>query len=161
MAWRDWQMEQHFISQFPIPRHFFHRNKQKIDTQIHGFSDASNVAYGGVVYIRTTYHDSTVSVHLLLAKTKVAPLNPPGTTPRLELCGALLLSQLLQTVMDVPTDQVYAWSDSTITLNWLNFPPRSHNAYVTNRVAKTVKRVPADRWKHVPTVSNLASSQSS
>ncbi len=56
--------------------------------------------------------------------------------------------------MDVPTDQVYAWSDSTITLNWLNFPPGSHNAYVTNRVAKTVKRVPADRWKHVPTVSN-------
>ena len=107
-AWREWQAEQHCISEFPIPRCFFHTGKMKVDTQVHGFSDASNAAYGGAVYIRTSYQDTTVSVQLLLAKTRVAPLSPPGTTPRLELCGALLLSHLLQTVtdtLDVPPDR--------------------------------------------------------
>ena len=54
-----------------------------------------------------------------------------------------------------------AWSDSTITLNWINVPPGSHNPYVSNRVTKIVERVPASRWRHVPTDSNpedLASS---
>ena len=124
--WSEWQAEQHCISEFPIPRCFFYPGKMKVNTQVHGFSDASNTAYGGAVYIHTSYQDTTVSVQLLLAKTRVAPLSPPGTTPRLELCGALLLSHLLQTVtdtLDVPPDCIFAWSDSTIALNWLNFPP--------------------------------------
>ena len=65
----------------------------------HVFSDASQHAYVGVVYIRTVYCDATASVSLVIAKTKVAPLTP-STIPRLELCSALLLSKLLQTVRE-------------------------------------------------------------
>ena len=71
--------------------------------------NASNAAFGGV-----------------LAKTKVAKLSSPNTTPRLKLCAALLLSQLLRkvaVVLDVSPDCVFAWSDSTITMNWINIPP--------------------------------------
>ena len=117
VAWCEWQSEQHLISQFPILRYFLTRDKRTISQQLHGFADASMLAYGGVVYLCTTYSDSSISTSIPLAKTRVAKLSPPNTIPRLELCGALLLSHLLQTlstVLDIQTEDIYAWSDSTI-----------------------------------------------
>ena len=107
--------------------------KEKRSIQLHGFSDASNAAYGGVVYVQTMYQDTTVSVSLVISKTKVAPISPPGTTPRLELCGAQVLSKLLRIVMeslDVGLQDVFAWSDSMIVLCWLHMPPGRLNTYV-------------------------------
>ena len=94
---------------------------------------------------------------VLVAKTKVAPLSPAGTTPRLELCGAQVLSKLLETAMitlDIPLQDVFAWSDSTIALCWLNMLPGRLNTYVANRVGDILSRVPAQHWRHVPTDTN-------
>ena len=49
------------------------------------------------MYIRILYSDSTVSISLMAAKTKVAPIKRE-TVPRLELSGALLLAKLLDSV---------------------------------------------------------------
>ena len=158
-VWRNWQTELHYITEHPIPRFYYHPDKIKMQVQLHGFSDASNLAYGGVVYLRTLYQDTTVTVSLINAKTKVAPLSPVGTTPRLELCGAQVLSKLLITAMealDIPLQDVFAWSDSTIVLCWLYMPPERLNTYVSNRVGDTVARIPAQHWRHVPTASNPA-----
>lgn len=158
-AWRSWQDELPYIANHPIPRHYFRADKQRVQTQLHGFSDASNVAYGGVVYLRTMYQDTSTSVSLVCSKTKVAPLSPPGTTPRLELCGAQVLSKLLVTVMkaiDIPLQDTYAWSDSTIVLCWLNMPPERLANYISNRVGDTLARIPSSHWRHVPTSSNPA-----
>ena len=62
--------------------------------------DASQAAYGAVVYIRTEYEDQTVSVCLVAARTKVAPLQCVSI-PRLELMGACLGSKLTQTISRV------------------------------------------------------------
>ena len=126
VVWKNWTDELHHITDYPIQRCYYDPDKKRMHNQLHGFSDASNVAYGGVVYVWTLYEDTTVSVSLVLAKTKVAPLSPAGTTTRLELCGAQVLSKLLETAMitlDVPLQDVFAWSDSTIVLCWLNMPP--------------------------------------
>ena len=151
-VWRSWQAELSSITEHPIPRCYFHLEKKR-HVQLHGFSDASNVAYGGVVYLRTLYQDTSVSVSIVHAKTKVAPLSPPGTTPRLELCGAQVLSKLLVTAMeslDITLQEVFAWSDSTIVLCWLHMPPEQMNSYVSNRVGDTVSRIPSQNWRHVP-----------
>ena len=54
------------------------RSLQKKDTvksiSLHTFVDASQSAYGAVVYVRTEYNEQPVSVILAAAKTKVAPL---------------------------------------------------------------------------------------
>ena len=84
----------------------------------HGFSDASDAAYAGVVYLRAVCTDSTISTTLLMAKTKVAPISG-STTSRLELCGAQLLSKIMCTVanaLSISTSDLYAWSDSTVVL---------------------------------------------
>ena len=158
-SWQCWQAEQYLISDFSIPRCCFNPGKQTRSLQLHGFSDASTTAYGGAVYLRTTYADATVTVSLLLAKSKVVPASKPSTIPRLELSGACLLARLLVSVADsiqTPPECVFAWSDSTITLTRLNSPPGGYDAYVKNRIVKTIENVPASRWRHVPTDSNPA-----
>ena len=62
--------------------------------QLHGFSDASESAYAGAVYLQMVDTDGTAHVSLVMAKTRVAPLKQL-TIPRLELCGANLLAGLL------------------------------------------------------------------
>ena len=49
----------------------FEDGREVLDIQLHGFADAS---YGGVVYVWTRYAGTAISVSLLTAKTRVAPL---------------------------------------------------------------------------------------
>ena len=63
--------------------------------QLHGFSDASEAAYAGVVYPCINDSSGSVRVSLVMSKTKVAPIKII-TIPCLELLGAHLLGNLLQ-----------------------------------------------------------------
>ena len=54
-----------------------------------------------------------VHVALVISKTKVAPIKRL-TIPRLELCGAALLADLLyhaKELFDIPPGDVFAWTD--------------------------------------------------
>ena len=62
-------------------------------TQLLGFSDASEEAYAAVVYLRVQDADGSVHVSLVTSKTQLAQLKCQ-TIPHLELCGAVLLSQV-------------------------------------------------------------------
>lgn len=93
-----------------------------LTTEIHGFSDASEVAYAAVVYLRISDTFNRTHLSLVMSKSKVAPIKRL-TIPRLELCGAQLLARLIhhiRQVLDIPLSHVHAWTDSTIVLNWLN-----------------------------------------
>jgi len=156
--WENWKSQLPLITQHPIPRYQYRSGKKIKSQQLHGFSDASDVAYAGVVYLRTEYEDADVTITLLYSKTRVAPLHKM-TTPRLELCGAQLLSKLLVHVaeaLDIPLSNIYAWSDSTIALSWLSTPPIRLKPYVCNRVMDTIERIPSAQWRHVPTSCNPA-----
>lgn len=103
--------------------------------------------------------DSTGVVHTLLvmAKTKVSPINRLSI-PRLELCGACVLAKILhyvKEILKVPLSHVYAWTDSTIVLDWLVGNPRRFKTYVGNLVSKIVDRVPPDRWSHVASADTV------
>ncbi|CAG7833185.1 unnamed protein product, partial [Allacma fusca] len=92
-----------------------------IQCELQGFSDASEVAYGAVVYLRTISSNGTVQIRLICSKTKVAPVKKVSL-PRLELCGALLLTNLMELLIKTLSQlgpKVYCWTDSTIVLHWI------------------------------------------
>ena len=70
-SWLQLRSQLSLLSNYHFPRYYFSKNVNIINTQLHGFCDASNDAYGGVVYIRGNV-DGNVHVALVLAKTKVA-----------------------------------------------------------------------------------------
>ena len=91
-----------------------------------------------------------VHISLVMSKTKVPSIKRLSIPP-LELCGAQVLARLLQHVKDmlqVPLSDIYAWTDSTIVLSWLEGNPRRFKTYVGNRISAMVEQFPLDRWNH-------------
>ena len=78
--------------------------------------------------------------------------------PRLELCGAVLASELLKTVLseiDIRLNQIYCWTDS-IVLAWLKKDPCSWTTFVANRVCRIQENVGQHNWYHVRSEDNPA-----
>ena len=154
---KQWREELPLLKNITIPRCYFSKGKRK-HVELHGFSDASTLAYSAVVYVRATYDDGSVSSMLVVAKTKVAPLKSVSI-PRLELCGAVLLTELLVSTgaaLQVDQSQWYGWCDSTAALGWLRGCPSRFKTYVANRVALAADNLAPEQWKHVSTNHNPA-----
>ncbi|XP_049866291.1 uncharacterized protein LOC126366990 [Pectinophora gossypiella] len=155
--WYQFLDELPLLQNIALPRHVLPSTH---NVQLHGFSDASEKAYSACVYIRVIDADGCITSHLLLGKTKVAPLKRLSI-PRLELCGALLLSKLIKKVITAYSsyltfDEIFAWCDSSITLAWLRSSPDKWRTYVCNRIAETTSNVPAAQWHHVRSADNPA-----
>ncbi|XP_065224341.1 uncharacterized protein LOC135848369 [Planococcus citri] len=129
----------------------------KMRIELIGFCDASPKAYCAVVYIRCVDKCGNVKVNFVCSKTKVAPLKPVLTIPRLELQAALLLAKLMIRVknnLNIDSNNLYAFSDSMIVLSWLKLPLNALKTFVSNRVEKILDHV--GRWMYVDTASNPA-----
>ena len=141
-----------------MTRSYFPKNAVIKDIQLHGFCDASEVAYSGVVYIRATDNQNNIHVALVMAKTKVAPIKQLSISC-LELCGAVIVSKLLHhmaNILEVPLSSVFAWTDSRITLGWLQGNPHRFLTFVGNRVAEIFNAIPVACWRHVKGADNPA-----
>ena len=85
--WQLWLNKIPNITQHTVPRHAGKSSSQVHSRSWHGFCDASSRVYGGAVYLRIVHTDTTISIDLIMAKSKVAPIKAQ-TIPRLEQCGA-------------------------------------------------------------------------
>ncbi|KAI5730938.1 hypothetical protein M8J77_002406 [Diaphorina citri] len=96
--WNRLISEIHQLSEIKIPRFVLCSDYLSLD--LIGFGDASGAAYAAVVYLRVVNvkPDQQVTVHMLRARTKVAPLKVQ-TIPKLELCAALLLVQIVKSLV--------------------------------------------------------------
>ena len=94
--WKELVEDIEGVSSFTIPRCIMDgiEAEQVKCIQLHGFADASRIAYGANVYVRVTTSDGHYS-HLLAFKTRIAPLKGE-TIPRLELMACLTLALSLQ-----------------------------------------------------------------
>ena len=54
------------------------------------------------------------------------------------------------------TTEIYAWSDSTVALAWINPAPSRFSTFIANRVTKAQHITQTEKWKNVPTEENPA-----
>ncbi|GAA48996.1 WDFY family member 4, partial [Clonorchis sinensis] len=121
------------------------------------FSDASEVGYGAVAYLRC---EPLQQVHcsLLMGKSRVAPIKSV-TIPRLELQAAVLAVRLmchLLKQLEVRFDNIYFWTDSMIVLHYIFSTSLRFKTFVANRISFIHENTNTSQWRHVPTNMNPA-----
>ena len=111
---KEWRQQLPILKGVTLPRCYF-KAAPVSSLQLHGFADASSAACAAVVYLRAVYQDGSVTSRLVVAKTKVSPLKAVSI-PRLELCAAVMVAELLATTqhsLNLPDVSLWAWSDSS------------------------------------------------
>ncbi|XP_026325441.1 uncharacterized protein LOC113234351, partial [Hyposmocoma kahamanoa] len=154
--WEQFNKELPSIQNFFIPR-WIGNTQQNIE--LHGFSDASEKAYGCVIYCISTGPHGKKVIQIVAGKTKLAPLNKRITLPRMELCGALSLAHLMKKVTDsikAQTVTIHGWTDSMVVLGWLQGEPYRWKTFVANRVTQITEVMPPNCWRHVKSEDNPA-----
>lgn len=155
--WSKYKSDLNCLSNLRIPRHCF--LSSYLAVELHGFGDASNLGYAACLYLRFSCSNHTISTFLVYAKSKVAPLKRLSV-PRLELCAALLVANLMKFVLEIYSEvkftQIYAWSDSMVSLAWIRSPSYRWKSFVANRVSQIQEIVAPERWGHVASEFNPA-----
>lgn len=156
LTWDNYIKSLDCLPELKIPRHVMSNYLQH--KELHIFTDASQTAYGACAYVRTYDDNSEVTVKLLCAKSKLAPLKSL-TIPRLELCGALVGAKLYNKIIEslrLKFTNVHFWTDSTIVIGWLSMSPHLLKTFVQNRVTEINELTDDSKWLHVQSKDNPA-----
>ncbi|XP_075217944.1 uncharacterized protein LOC142322755 [Lycorma delicatula] len=118
-SWKNFVNEVPELQLLRVPRKLF--PAVTTDIEIYGFCNTSDLAYGACIYIRSNSSELGINITLLCAKSRVELIRKVSI-PRLELCAALLLAQLVNqivTALKLHCSEIVMWSDSTVTLVWI------------------------------------------
>lgn len=151
----EWTEQLPELSKINIPRWIQSGPGEAKHLSLHTFADASKKAYSAVIFLRIET-DEGVSVHLLAARSRVAPLKRISI-PRLELLAATIASRLYSSIQEQFSQDIesYFWSDSSTVLSWIR-RQEEWSVFVINRVREIRKLTDERRWYHVPGFLNPA-----
>jgi hypothetical protein len=152
-TWDKWCNEVPGLCELKIPRYYFCGtfDLKFRSIELHCFSDASQMAYATVAYLRVISHDEKIQTIFVASKTRVAPLKKL-TLPRLELMGALLSAKLSDSIIKALKLKLacYFWTDSQITLFWIKGTAKKFKPFVKNRVEEITKLTSPENWHFCP-----------
>ena len=62
----------------------------------------------------------------------------------------------VKAALKISDEDVYAWTDASIVLSWIDSHPKDYKPYVSNRISAILEVTSPGTWKHVPTSQNPA-----
>jgi len=148
--WKDIYLRLSQVNEITIDRLVLAKG-QPTEIQLHGFCDPSEKAYGTCLYLRSVNQQGEVTTKLLCSKSRGAP-NKKITLPRLELCGPLLLAQLIQKTVPALNSKIprnLLWPDSTVVLSCLATSASKWKTFIANRVSQIQELTAGCEWRHV------------
>ncbi len=127
-------------------------------TELHHFSDASEVGYGAVTYIRQVNQDGKIHCSFGISKSRLAPMKPI-TMPRLELSAAAVavkLDKMMRRELDIRIDRSMFWTDSTAVLKYIKNENKRFQVFVANRLAVIYDGTQPTQWSYIESSGNPA-----
>lgn len=157
--WKTYISELPLISTLRFPRHLGIRKDSRVS--LLAFSDASEKAYGCVIYLHVQNDSEEPIVSLVSSKSRVSSPSRIVTLARLELSSLVLLAKLVRSVYDSisnrhPIDNIYIFSDSVVALCWISSSPHRFNTYVANRISQFQTLMSTDNLYHIAGAENPA-----
>eukprot|EP00794_Sanderia_malayensis_P013528 gene13528-biopygen10795 len=150
--WEKWIKS--LPSETSFPRCILPRKEPVTAIILHGFADASSAGCCASIYA-VTHQEQNVNQGLLVAKSRLAKRDL--SIPRLELVACHMTSNLLHNTIEAlsqfKVQEIYAWTDSTVCLYWLQERGK-YKQFVSNRVKKINEK--NFTWRYVPTEDNPA-----
>ena len=121
IQWNSWFSDLQKLSNFSIQRCVKPVGFGKLcSVQLHHFSDASEIGYGTVSYLRLENTNKDIHCSFVMGKSRVTPLKQT-TIPRLELTAATVAvrtDKMLKAELDIPIDESIFWTDSMVVLRY-------------------------------------------
>ena len=157
--WKAWLEVLPKLEEFSIDRCFKPPGFEKVvSCQLHYFSDASQLAYGAVSYLRLVNPRGNVHCSFVMGKSRLAPLKPV-TIPRMELSAAVLstrLDTMFREELEFTVDESIYWTESTCVLRYVENEDKRYQTFVANRVSAIRERSSKVQWRYVETKLNPA-----
>jgi len=158
-GWKRWKDDLVILKGVTLPRCYFKDGSTNARSlQLHHFSDASEIGYGTVTYLRKESTDGKVECAFVMAKSRTAPLQYVSV-PRLELQAATVavrVHSLLLKELDLNITDTFFWTDSKLVLQYIYNECRRFKTYVANRVSEIRDLSQPSMWKHCPGELNPA-----
>ena len=123
-------------------------------------SDGSDIAYGCAAYIRWTCNNGEIKMRLIMAKSRIAPINKVST-PRMELNAAVLSKRCRATIekeMRYSFERVLHLVDSETVLNMINKTSTRFKIYEGVRIGEIQAATHGDmsEWAWIPGSENIS-----
>ena len=157
--WEKWRSELPLLEKITIARCVKPSGfGEPVVTELHSFSDASDVGLGQVTYLRLVNNLNQVHVSFLMGKARVAPLKPMST-PRRELTTAMIsvnVASMLSMELKYEDPVQVFYTDSSVVLGYVRNEAKRFHTYVGNRVHHIRDRSEPQQWHYVASMINPA-----
>ena len=157
--WIAWKRNIPSLAKIKIPRWYGFTATDMVQLELHVFFDASQCAYGAVVYIRYILNKS-VTFNFVLGKSRLAPIKKSSMSiPKLELQAAVIAVRLKTMVMEeinLEIKKVFFWCDSKTVLNYIRNEHSNFGVYVAHRINEIRENSSVSQWHYIPSNMNVA-----
>ena len=157
--WEKWRSELPLLENIKIPRCVKPCNfGEPVTTELHSFSDASDVNLGLVTYLRLVNNANQVHVSLLMGKARVALLKSISI-PRRKLTAAVIsvnVASMLSRDLNYFNLVKVFYTDSSVVLGYIHNEARRYHTYVSNRAQQIRDSSDSTQWLYVSSSDNPA-----